>query len=199
MAADAAPSRLTRHKDDIDWAIGTNADAAWINEGTTSGVEITSAIPPIFATYCTLVLPEDEDEQRRHDQGVIGLLSEHSECQSWWLGYLETGPDEDVVFPDAPQVALYADWRYVLAEAGPEQAATWRSYAWDGPRKGPLPDLMFPMDRAWLFSTLWDDDWTCIGGSTDLIASLLEHPELGSRARRVALGEDATPPGHVAR
>lgn len=64
------------------------------------------------------------------------------------------------------------------------------------PWKGALPELMFPADHAWLFSTLWDDDWSCIGGSEALIESLIHDPELGPRTRPVALGEDATPPGH---
>ena len=35
---------------------------------------------------------------------------------------------------------------------------------------------MFPKDRSWLVSTLWDDDWTSIGGSDQLVNSFLEHP-----------------------
>ena len=109
-------------------------------------------------------------------------------------GYLDTG-GSDVVFADAPRVTPYAaDWRYVLVSAGQEQAARWRS---TDPWKGCLPDLMFPADRSWLASTLWDDDWTCIGGPAELVDSFLRHP--GLQARPVALGQDATPPGHQAR
>ena len=90
---------------------------------------------------------------------------------------------------------MYADWGYVLVESGPREAATWR----EPDSKGALPDLMFPKDRSWLVSTLWDDDWTSIGGSERLVDIFLEHPLLGPRTRRVALGEDATPPGHEAR
>lgn len=49
-----------------------------------------------------------------------------------------------------------------------------------------------------LVSTLWDDDWTCVGGSEQLIAELLSHPALQGHARRVIADEDATPPGHQA-
>jgi hypothetical protein len=92
-------------------------------------------------------------------------------------------------------VTLYADWRYVLVAAGPEHPATWRE---GDPWKGTLPDLMFPADRSWSISTLWDDDWTCVGGPSELLTSLLRHPDLQSRARRVTVDEDATPPGYQA-
>jgi len=55
---------------------------------------------------------------------------------------------------------------------------------------------MFPDDRSWLVSTLWDDDWTCIGGPAELVDRFLRHPDL--QARSVALGQDVTPPGHQA-
>jgi hypothetical protein len=55
---------------------------------------------------------------------------------------------------------------------------------------------MFPVGRSWLMSTLWDDDWTCLGGSAELVDRFLRHPDL--RAQAVALGQDATPPGHQA-
>jgi hypothetical protein len=92
-------------------------------------------------------------------------------------------------------VTLYAGWRYVLIEAGPDQAAGWRddSRSWFGA----MPELLFPADRSWVLSRLWDDDWRCLGGSTELVDAFLHHPRL--RARSVTLGEDATPPGHVAR
>jgi len=95
-----------------------------------------------------------------------------------------------------PKVRLYADWGYVLIEAGPDQARRWRAYdLW----KGVLPDLMFPGDRAWLVSTLWDDHWRCIGGSRRLIDGFLDHPDLRHRVRRIdPAAQDATPPGHTA-
>jgi hypothetical protein len=109
------------------------------------------------------------------------------------LGYLETGID-DIVFPDAPRVRIYSRWQYVLVEAGPEQARNWRSA---GPlTRGAIPDLIFPADRSWLISRLWDDDWRCLGGSRELVAAFLREATLGARA--VTLTEDATPPGHLA-
>lgn len=181
-------------RDGSTWRIGTNADVAWITTGTTIGLTITSAIPPVFEAYATVVLPERDEGQDAHDQAVLGLLRAHSADQSWWLGYLDTGAD-DIVFADAPMVTMYSGWHYVLVEAGPEQAATWRhEYAsfW----KGALPSLMFSADRSWLVSTLWDDDWTCIGGPAELVDNFARHPCL--QARPVDLSQDATPPGHHA-
>jgi hypothetical protein len=159
----------------------------------------------VFDIYATVELPQRgadahglwSDEQQGHDRALLALLSRHAAPQPWWLGYLDTGAD-DIVFPDAPPVTLYADWRYVLVEAGPQQAAAWRSEDSGSFWKGALPNLMFPADRSWLISTLWDDDWTCIGGPVTLVDDLLRDTELGPRARRVAVKDDATPPGHQA-
>jgi hypothetical protein len=182
-------------RDGRTWRIGTDADVAWIKEGTSIGRTIASAIPPVFESYATVVLPERGEGQDAHDQTVLGLLSERPREQPWWLGYLDTGAD-DIVFAGAPMVTLYSGWRYMLVEAGPEQAATWRHRDLRSFWKGALPNLMFRADRSWLVSTLWDDDWTCIGGPAGLVGRFLRDPEL--QARPVGLGEDATPPGHQA-
>jgi hypothetical protein len=176
-----------------EWRLGSDGDVAWINDGTSPGTAITAAIPPIFASYCTLVLPQNgQAELTRHEHAVIELLTERTDEQPWWLGYLDTGAS-DVVFPYARRTNLYYGYRYVLVEAGPQQAANWR----DSGFNWALPDLMFPADRSWLVSTMWDHDWTSIGGSEQLVSSFLHHTGLREpRARRVALGDDATPPGH---
>jgi hypothetical protein len=74
------------------------------------------------------------------------LIEQTAADQPWWLGYLDTG-SHDVVFNNAPKVTLYAGWQYVLVEAGPKQADTWRT---GHPRssRGTLPDLIFPADRS---------------------------------------------------
>jgi hypothetical protein len=193
------------NKDGRTWRIGGEADVAWIRENTEVSLAITSAIPAVFEAYATLELPGSGDhppaspleDPDRHDAGVLAVLSEHSAGQPWWIGYLETGGSE-IVFQDVRKVrpGPNDDARYVLVEAGPEQAGAWREREhW----KGLLPDLMFPADRSWLVSTLWDDDWTCIGGSRGLVDAFLTHPDLRHRAREVDLSiADATPPGHTA-
>jgi hypothetical protein len=194
----------TREKDGVAWRIGAEDDVAWVREGTRPGVAITSAIPPVFADYATLVLPGNTDvprdvaDERAQDRALLALLETHTTPQPWWLGYLDTGAS-DIVFWDAPKVKLYEGWDYVLVQAGPEQAASWRpADGWRNWKSTELPDLMYPHDRSWLASTLWDDDWACIGGCTTLIADLLANAALGSRALKVTLDQDATPPGHVA-
>ncbi|KUJ47102.1 hypothetical protein EG812_05760 [Verrucosispora sp. FIM060022] len=89
-------------------------------------------------------------------------------------------------------MSLYWNWSYVLVEAGPEQALTWRTGHMRHGR-GSLPDLFFPADRSWLVSALWDDTWTCVGGPEPLINAL--HRDPLANARRVRPNEDALPPG----
>jgi hypothetical protein len=191
-------------KDGRTWRIGGEAEVAWIREHTEVSFAITSAIPAVFEAYATLELPESGHhpaasaaEWARHTAAVLSVLTEHSAPQPWWLGYLETG-SSDVVFDEAQRVNAGAtnETSYVVVEAGPDQAGTWRD---SEHYKGPLPDLMFPADRTWLVSTLWDDDWTCIGGSRDLVDALSANPDLRDRVREVDTSlEDSTPPGHTA-
>jgi hypothetical protein len=177
-------------RDGRDWRIGASQDVAWVATGTTEGTSITTAIPPVFESYATFFEPEGVST-RAHEEAVVRNLVDSSSAQPWWLGYLETGA-HDIVATEAPRVRLYWDWPYVLIAAGPEQALTWRTghmRAGDGV----LPDLFFPADRSWLVSALWDDTWTCVGGSERLIDALVRDPLV--MARRVRLGEDAQPPG----
>lgn len=108
MAADDLCLPVRRAKDGSTWRIETNAEVAWIAYGTSPSRTITSAIPPIFDAYATVVLPDSDEEREKHDRAVSALLSEHSAGQLWWLGYLDTGAD-DIVFPGAPMVTLYSD------------------------------------------------------------------------------------------
>ena len=201
-------TEIWRTKDDHTWRIGGDAEVAWIADGTTRGRGITAALPPVFEAYATLELPGtpdarggwsrdagDHDEQQIQDATLISVLRGHTPPQDWWLGYLETGIDAETIFYDVPQAKLYADWGYVLVAAGPDQAQRWRTDGW----KGPLPDLIFPADRRWLVSTLWDDYWRCIGGPADLIGALRDDPHLRHRIREVTVtSDDVTPPGHTA-
>lgn len=171
------------------------SDVEWINAGTSVGTSITSGIPPVFDDYATVVLPDVRADLMRHDRALLASLTRHAPDQGWWLGYLETG-GSDIVFPDAPRVSLHPGWPYVLVLAGPEQAVSWHRDGSHQLRPRFLPDLMFPIDRSWLVSTLWDDAWSCVGGPVSLVDALLNDPDLRPRARRVGVDDDATPPGH---
>lgn len=183
---------LSHATDGTTWRIGGSAEVAWIAASTRPGRTIVTAIPASFEAYATVIVPDGDEEKRRHDAALLAVLRAHSSPQPWWLGYLETGV-ADLVFPDAPRVRLYT-WPYVLVEAGPDQAAGWRTNENVTPWHSALPELMFPLDRSWLVSTLWDDDWRCVGGPVSLVDALLGHPPL--HARGVTLDQPATPPGH---
>lgn len=170
-------------------------DVAWINAAASVGLTIAAAIPPTFARYATVVIPHDDAQKTQSDVQLIGVLSAHTSPQPWWLGYLDTGV-ADTVVPDVVKVTVYTGWPYVLVEAGPVQALTWRRNSAATPWHSAIPELLFPADRSWLVSTLWDDDWRCVGGSAALVEAVLHSPVL--EAREVTDEQDATPPGHQA-
>ena len=178
-------------KDGRSWRIGTADDLAWIAGHTIDGLTVTNAIPPRFDAYATFYQPEGADITL-HERTVVDILKAHTAEQPWWLGYLDTGA-HDVVFNTVPKVTLYWGWRYVLVEAGPEQALTWRTGHMRGGLLGGLPDLFFPADRTWLASALWDDTWTDFGGSAELVDALQRDPI--ANARQVQPDQDAVPPG----
>jgi hypothetical protein len=144
----------------------------------------------VFDAYATFFEP-DGTSLEDHERAVVDELVKHTPPQPWWLGYLETGA-HDIVFPQAPRALLYWQWPYVMVEAGPAQALSWRIGHMRG--GGSLPDLFFPADRSWLVSALWDDTWTCIGGPEELIDALQHNPL--ANGHRVGPDEDALPPGH---
>ncbi|MEV4385466.1 hypothetical protein AB0J68_07005 [Micromonospora sp. NPDC049580] len=143
----------------------------------------------MFDAYATFH-PPDGVGFDAHEHAVIDELTACTPDQPWWLGFLDTGA-HDVVFPCAPRVSLYCGWPYVLVQAGPDQALTWRTGHMRG--GGALPDLFFPADRSWLVSALWDDTWTDIGGSALVLGGLHRNPLVN--ARLVQPDEDACPPG----
>src|SRR5260221_6261430 len=151
---------VTGARDGRTWRIGTDADVAWIANGTSMGRTITVAIPPVFEAYATVVLPHAGEGQDEHDRAVLALLSEQSTGQPRWLGYLDTGAD-DIVFPDAPKVTLYSGWHYVLVEAGPAQAATLRQHGDCFVLNGALAHFRVPARPSWVVSKLVGDRRSC--------------------------------------
>lgn len=165
----------------------------WITRSTRRDRTVISAIPPGCARYATVVVPDDEGAKTLADAALVEVLRAHTADQPWWLGYLDTGV-ADLVDPEAPRASVYVGWPYALVEGGPQQALTSRRNRDSTPWHSALPELVLPADRSWLVSTLWDDDWRCVGGPAALVEGLLAHPALV--ARSVTPDEDATPPGH---
>lgn len=156
------------------------------------GLTIASAVPPLFEAYATIVIPQENEEQIAQVDVLIGLLDAFPFAQPWWLGYLDTGSD-DSPFPEMERVVVYTGWPYSVVQGSPEDARRLRLGPW---RVG--PDLIFPVDRSWFLTHMWDDDWWCFGGPGPLVDTLVAHR--GLEARQVAsTDDDATPPGHVAR
>ena len=72
---------VTRSRDGSTWRIGTDAEVAWIAEGTSASATITAAIPPVFEAYATVMLPPHVEQQDEHDHAVLALLREQSAGQ----------------------------------------------------------------------------------------------------------------------
>jgi hypothetical protein len=56
---------VSAEKDGPTWRFGTEADVAWIEAGISIGFEITSAIPPVFDSYATIIVPEKRRAEGR--------------------------------------------------------------------------------------------------------------------------------------
>lgn len=178
------------------WQVGTAAIVDWIVQGVEVDGTVAVAVPPRFEAYAAFEEPDCSPDQPQpdpdqfeqlvvaHEHAVVSHLRRHGTTR-WWLGYLDTGA-HDVVFPDVERVSMYFQWNYVLALADPDAALTWRPS---------LPDLIFPLDRSWLLSMMWDDAETCIGGPTTLIDALVDDPKIG--ARRLRRDEPLHPPGYL--
>jgi hypothetical protein len=55
----------------IPWRTGTDAEVAWINQGTSPSMTVTAAIPPVFDVYATIVLPGNGEDQQRHNRAML--------------------------------------------------------------------------------------------------------------------------------
>ena len=166
----------------------------WITRSTRRDRTVAAAVPPTYARYATVVVPDGDDAKTLADAALVEVLAAHTPPQPWELGYLDTGV-ADVVAAGATRVAVYVGWPYVLLEGGPERALTARRNRDATPWHSALPELLFPRDGSWLVSTLWDDDWRCVGGPSALVDALLSRSGV-LEVREVGLDEPVTPPGH---
>lgn len=165
----------------------------WITDSTRSDRTIASAIPPVYAAYATIVVPDSDEAKTRSDRALVDVLQAHGPADRWWVGYLDTGV-ADLSDIEGPRVSAYAGWTYVLQAVDPRHVLAARDNGRSTPWHSALPELVFPHDRSWLVSTLWDDDWRCLGGPESLLEAVLARSPLEARA--VDVDEDATPPDH---
>lgn len=93
----------------VSWPLGKATDVAWVAARTSVGRTVNSAVPPVFAAYATVVIPQERCDQVNHDAALMSVLRAHAGDQRWWIRYLDTGVD-DIVFPAAPRTELYLHW-----------------------------------------------------------------------------------------
>lgn len=165
-------------------------DLTWISSGTRPGDSIHSAVPPIFENYATIVVARDA-EVRQAQHRAIGAVLESTKEAALWIGVIETG-DPDDYLADAVRATLYANWPYHMKYIS---ASTLLDHRNAHSERGPLPDLVFPPDRSWLATRLWDDSWISFGGSAAVTDALML--ATGTAARRVPPGGLITPPGEA--
>jgi hypothetical protein len=90
---------------------------------------------------------------------------------------------QDVVFPDAPRVEVYAHWSYVLVEAGPDQAAEWRAR---DPWGESSPDVMSrPIALGWSRLSGTTTGRVSVAPRGSSTPSFLTRPWLSARMRRI--------------
>src|SRR4051794_8973001 len=72
----------SRSRDGQEWEIGSDAEVAWITGATSIGKTIRSAIPPVFESYATVVLPGGADLRDAHEGSLMRLLTQCSGDQA---------------------------------------------------------------------------------------------------------------------
>ena len=175
-------------KDGRNWQIGDEQTVEWIRSNTLGGNQVTAAIPPVFDRYATL-MPSARTAPEIFERKCVEVLSSTSN-QAWWLGFLHTGAFPSPL-PDAPEIELNYGWKYLFVKAGPPQALTWRTGNIRSGISGLIPEIIFPEDRSWLLSGLWDDAWICVGCNESLLDALRNQQEI--LVHRVATTETLPP------
>lgn len=127
-------------------------DVAWIRRDTAVSGTIRSAIPGGFDAYGLL----DISEERPTEDALLQAVAPENSMELI-AGWIDRGP-----YPPQPgdEHFLYSSWRYRFRQVS---AASLQGLPTEG--DGGFPDLLFPPDRSWLISLLWDDSWRSVGAS----------------------------------
>lgn len=107
----------------VAWMVGGQAEVEWIAEGTGSGPQITTAIPPRYAAYATLAnagapdLPPRYAPRASPGFRVCRRAAPPQRDDGVVAGYLDTGAS-DIVFWDVMKVTVYCGWEYASCSLG---------------------------------------------------------------------------------
>ena len=137
-------------------------DVNWIRQESALAETLTYAIPDRYEAYGVLDLPREIGPV---EDGLLDALTARP-TGLLIAGWIDRGPwppstgDEHV---------LYTGWRYRLRRVAESEL---RGLPTEG--EGSFPDLLFPQDRSWLVSLLWDDSWRSIGASQAIATRLTQ-------------------------
>jgi hypothetical protein len=163
-------------RDGKDWQVGDDQTVSWIRSNTVGGGRITAAIPPIYPRYATL-MPSAGTAPEVFERECVEALEGCTPSQPWWLGFLHTGAFPSP-FPDAQEVELNYNWEYLFVRARPPQALNWRRGNIRSGLDGLIPEIIYPEDRSWLLSGMWDDAFICLGCDESVLNTLRNHEEI---------------------
>jgi hypothetical protein len=102
-------------------------------------------------------------------------------CFAVWIGWggLHKSVSAPISLDDLRHPALVLPHREYVVLTGPLSAAVLLAASADvRPRLRAAPNLFWPADRAWFAGSDVDIDSTVIGGTAELIQTILETPEL---------------------
>lgn len=137
---------------------------SWIRHDGAAFGTLQYAIPGGFEAYGVLDLPQDIVPIEDALLSTLGV----SPADQVLAGWIDRGPWPA---PAGDEHVLYTGWKYRLRRV---PASELSGLPTEG--VGSFPDLLFPPDRSWLVSLLWDDSWRSIGTSqttADRLASRL--------------------------
>ena len=155
-------------------------DVDWIRQSGAAFGTLRYAIPDGFEAYGVLDLPADIVPVETSLLGGLGVEPDDQLVAGW----IDCGPWPA---PAGDEHVLYTGWAYRLRRV---HASMLAGLPTEG--EGSFPDLLFPPDRSWLVSLLWDDAWRSIGApqkAADRLASRLPNfQQLGPNASLAATG-----------